>query len=91
MLTFLREKEVFCLSSYDGVTFEYANSAKPAPRMFSGGMIYEAGLLYFYRTKKKVIRQGALPTGVYSSFRDILIVALVLTSRHDSWGELRRL
>lgn len=66
------------------VTFEYANSVKSALWMFSGGMIYEAGLLYFFCTKKNVIRQGALPTGVYGSSRDILIVALVLTSRHAS-------
>lgn len=51
--------------------------------MFSGGMIYEASLLHLLsHYEKRSLDKGALSTGVYSSSCDILIVALVLTSRH---------
>ena len=71
----------------NGVTFEYANSVKVCPvDVFWRYDLWGQPIVFAIALRKRSLDKGVLPTGVYSSSCDILIVALMLTSRHTSWG-----
>ena len=71
----------------NGVTFEYANSVKVCPvDVFWRYDLWGQPIVFVIALRKRSLDKGVLPTGVYSSSCDILIVALMLTSKHTSWG-----
>ena len=71
----------------NGVTFEYANSVKVCPvDVFWRYDLWGQPIVFAIALRKRSLDKGVLPTGVYSSSCDILIVALMLTSKHTSWG-----
>lgn len=71
------------------VTFEYANSVKVCPvDVFGSYDLWGQPIVFTITLRERSLDKEALPPGVYSSSCDILIVALGLTSRHASWGEL---
>lgn len=71
------------------MTFKYANSVKVCPEdVFWSCDLWGQPIVFTIALRKRSLDKGALPTGVYGSSCDILIVALVLTPRHASWCEL---
>lgn len=88
MLTFLKgKKKCFVFPLMNGVTFEYANSVRVCPvDVFWRYDLWGQPIVFAIALRKRSLDEGVLPTGVYSSSCDILIVALMLTSRHTSWG-----